>query len=79
VSNIEDFSAPQPEEASQDNRHQFEGVFDGMREAAKRTRNGGRIISFSCLAFGSALWTGLISTAPESRIFQLNSLCSEER
>jgi hypothetical protein len=54
VSNIEDFSAPQPEEASQDNRHQFEGVFDGMREAAKRTRNGVRIISFSCLAFGSA-------------------------
>ena len=56
----------------------LKGTFNGLREAAKRLRNGGRIISLSTSVIGLRLETYGIYAATKSAIEALTAILSKE-
>src|SRR5260370_39981112 len=56
----------------------LKGTFNGLREAAKRLRTGGRIISFSTSVVGTKLETYGIYAATKSAIETLTAILSKE-
>jgi 3-oxoacyl-[acyl-carrier protein] reductase len=56
----------------------LKGTFNGLREAAKRLRAGGRIISFSTSVVGTKLETYGIYAATKSAIETLTAILSKE-
>ena len=56
----------------------LKGTFNGLREAAKRLRNSGRIISFSTSVIGLRLETYGIYAATKSAIETLTAILSRE-
>ena len=56
----------------------LKGTFNGLREAAKRLRAGGRIISFSTSVVGTKLETYGIYAATKSAIETLTEILSKE-
>lgn len=56
----------------------LKGTFNGLREAAKRLRNGGRIISLSTSVIGLRLETYGIYAATKSAIETLTAILSKE-
>jgi 3-oxoacyl-[acyl-carrier protein] reductase len=56
----------------------LKGTFNGLREAAKRLRNGGRIISFSTSVIGLRLETYGIYAATKSAVETLTAILSKE-
>src|SRR5580704_18429510 len=56
----------------------LKGTFNGLREAAKRLRTGGRIISFSTSVIGIRLETYGIYAATKSAVETLTAILSKE-
>jgi len=56
----------------------LKGTFNGMREAAKRLRNGGRIVNFSTSVIGLRLETYGIYSATKSAVETLTAILSKE-
>jgi 3-oxoacyl-[acyl-carrier protein] reductase len=56
----------------------LKGTFNGLREAAKRLRTGGRIISFSTSVIGLRLETYGIYAATKSAVETLTAILSKE-
>ena len=56
----------------------LKGTFNGLREAAKRLRTGGRIISFSSSVIGIRLETYGIYAATKSAVETLTAILSKE-
>jgi 3-oxoacyl-[acyl-carrier protein] reductase len=56
----------------------LKGTFNGLREAAKRLRNGGRIINFSTSVIGLRLETYGIYAATKSAVETLTAILSKE-
>jgi 3-oxoacyl-[acyl-carrier protein] reductase len=56
----------------------LKGTFNGMREAAKRLRDGGRIINFSTSVVGLRLETYGIYAATKSAVETLTAILSKE-
>ena len=56
----------------------LKGTFNGLREAAKRLRSGGRIISFSTSVIGLRLETYGIYAATKSAVETLTAILSKE-
>jgi 3-oxoacyl-[acyl-carrier protein] reductase len=56
----------------------LKGTFNGLREAAKRLRNGGRIINFSSSVIGRRLETYGIYAATKSAVETLTAILSKE-
>jgi 3-oxoacyl-[acyl-carrier protein] reductase len=56
----------------------LKGTFNGLREAAKRLRSGGRIINFSTSVIGTRLETYGIYAATKSAIETLTAILSKE-
>ena len=56
----------------------LKGTFNGLREAAKRLRSGGRIISFSSSVIGLRLETYGIYAATKSAVETLTAILSKE-
>jgi 3-oxoacyl-[acyl-carrier protein] reductase len=56
----------------------LKGTFNGLREAAKRLRTGGRIISFSTSVIGLRLETYGVYAATKSAVETLTAILSKE-
>lgn len=56
----------------------LKGTFNGMREAAKRLRDGGRIVNFSTSVIGLRLETYGIYSATKSAVETLTAVLSKE-
>jgi 3-oxoacyl-[acyl-carrier protein] reductase len=56
----------------------LKGTFNGLREAAKRLRNGGRIINFSTSVVGTKLETYGIYAATKAAVEILTAILSKE-
>ena len=56
----------------------LKGTFNGLREAAKRLRNGGRIINFSTIVVGLKLETYGIYAATKAAVETLTVILSKE-
>ena len=56
----------------------LKGSFNAMREAAKRLRNGGRIINFSTSVVGTKLETYGVYTATKAAIETMGAVLSKE-
>jgi len=56
----------------------LKGTFNGMREAAKRLRNGGRIINFSTSVVGLKLETYGVYAATKAAVETLTAILSKE-
>jgi 3-oxoacyl-[acyl-carrier protein] reductase len=56
----------------------LKGTFNGLREAARRMRNGGRIINFSTSVVGTKLETYGIYTATKAAVESLTAILSKE-
>src|SRR5260370_37018143 len=56
----------------------LKGTFNGLREAAKRLRTGGRIINFSTSVIGTSLETYGIYAATKSAIENLTAILPKE-
>jgi 3-oxoacyl-[acyl-carrier protein] reductase len=56
----------------------LKGSFNTMREAARRLRNGGRIVNFSTSVVGTRLETYGIYVATKAAIEQLTAILSKE-
>lgn len=56
----------------------LKGTFNGLREAARRLRNGGRIINFSTSVVGTKLETYGIYTATKAAVESLTAILSKE-
>src|ERR1700757_4272169 len=56
----------------------LKGSFNGMREAARRLRDGGRIVNFSTSVVGTKLETYSIYTATKAAVESLTAILSKE-
>jgi len=56
----------------------LKGTFNGLREAARRMRNGGRIINFSTSVVGTKLESYGIYTATKAAVESLTAILSKE-
>ena len=56
----------------------LKGTFNGLREAARRLRNGGRIINFSTSVVGTKLESYGIYTATKAAVESLTAILSKE-
>src|ERR1700743_61954 len=56
----------------------LKGSFNGMREAAKRLRDGGRIINFSTSVVGTKLETYGVYTATKAAVETMTAILSKE-
>lgn len=56
----------------------LKGTFNGMREAAKRLRNGGRIINFSTSVVGTKLENYSIYAATKAAVETLTAIAAKE-
>lgn len=56
----------------------LKGTFNGMREGAKRIRNGGRIINFSTSVVGSLMPEYAIYTATKAGVEAMTSILAKE-
>ena len=56
----------------------LKGSFNAMREAAKRLRNGGRIVNFSTSVVGTKLETYGVYTATKSAVETMTAILSKE-
>ena len=56
----------------------LKGTFNGLREAAKRLRNGGRVINFSTSVIGLRLETYGVYAATKSAVETLTAILSKE-
>jgi 3-oxoacyl-[acyl-carrier protein] reductase len=56
----------------------IKGTFNGLREAGRRLRNGGRIISFSTSVVGTKLETYGVYTATKAAVESLTAIASKE-
>jgi 3-oxoacyl-[acyl-carrier protein] reductase len=56
----------------------LKGTFNGLREAAKRLRNGGRVINFSTSVIGLRLETYGVYSATKSAVETLTAILSKE-
>jgi len=56
----------------------LKGTFNGLREAARRLRNGGRIVNFSTSVVGTKLETYGIYTATKAAVESLTAIVSKE-
>jgi 3-oxoacyl-[acyl-carrier protein] reductase len=56
----------------------LKGIFNGLREAAKRLRNGGRIINFSTSVVGLKLETYGVYAATKAAVETLTAILSKE-
>jgi len=56
----------------------LKGTFNGLREAAKRLRNGGRIINFSTSVVGLKLETYGVYAATKAAVETLTAILSKE-
>jgi 3-oxoacyl-[acyl-carrier protein] reductase len=56
----------------------LKGTFNGLREAAKRLRNGGRIVNLSTSVVGTKLETYGIYTATKAAVEALTAILSKE-
>lgn len=56
----------------------LKGTFNGLREAAKRLRNGGRVINFSTSVVGTKLETYGIYTATKAAVETLTAILARE-
>jgi len=56
----------------------LKGSFNGMREAARRLRDGGRIINFSTSVVGTKLETYAVYTATKAAVEAMTAILSKE-
>jgi 3-oxoacyl-[acyl-carrier protein] reductase len=56
----------------------LKGTFNGLREAARRMRNGGRIVNFSTSVVGTKLESYGIYTATKAAVESLTAILSKE-
>lgn len=56
----------------------LKGSFNGMREAARRLRDGGRIINFSTSVVGTKLETYAVYTATKAAVESMTAILSKE-
>lgn len=56
----------------------LKGTFNGLREAARRLRNGGRIVNFSTSVVGTKLETYGIYTATKAAVEAMTAILSKE-
>ena len=56
----------------------LKGSFNGMREAARRLRDGGRIVNFSTSVVGTKLETYAVYTATKAAIEAMTAILSKE-
>jgi 3-oxoacyl-[acyl-carrier protein] reductase len=56
----------------------LKGTFNGLREAAKRLRNGGRIVNFSTSVVGTKLETYGLYTATKAAVEALTGILAKE-
>jgi 3-oxoacyl-[acyl-carrier protein] reductase len=56
----------------------IKGTFNGLREAAKRLRNGGRIVNFSTSVVGTKLETYGVYTATKAAVESLTGILAKE-
>jgi 3-oxoacyl-[acyl-carrier protein] reductase len=56
----------------------LKGTFNGMREAAKRLRDGGRIVNFSTSVVGTKLETYAVYAATKAAVETLTAILSKE-
>jgi 3-oxoacyl-[acyl-carrier protein] reductase len=56
----------------------LKGTFNGMREAAKRLRDGGRIVNFSTSVVGTKLETYSVYAATKSAVETMTAILSKE-
>jgi len=56
----------------------LKGSFNGMREAARRLRDGGRIVNFSTSVIGTKLETYSIYTATKAAVEAMTAILSKE-